>query len=75
MRTISAIDERFDVAEAAVLQEEHDQDVERREADAPDQRQAEQQVEGDGGAEHFGEVAGGDGDFAEDPEDERVGRE
>ena len=63
-------DERFDVAEAAVLQEEHDEHVERREADAPDERQAEEQVERDGGAEDFGEVAGGDGDLAEDPEDE-----
>ena len=37
-------DQRLDVAEAAVLQEQHDQHVERRQADAPDQRQAEQQV-------------------------------
>ena len=61
-------DERFDVAEAAVLQVEDDEHVERRQADAPDERQAEQQVERDGGAEHLGEVAGGDGDFAEDPQ-------
>ena len=63
-------DERFDVAEAAVLQEEDDEHVERGEADAPDEREAEEQVEGDGGAEDFGEVAGGDGDLAEDPEDD-----
>ena len=64
-------DERLDVAEAAVLQEQHDQHVERREADAPDQRQAEQQVERDGRADHFGEIAGGDRDLAEDPQHDR----
>ena len=68
-----ADDERFDVAEAAVLQVEHDEDVEGGEADAPDERQAEEQVEGDGGADDFGEVAGGDGDLAEDPEDDGDG--
>ncbi len=63
-------DQRFDVAEAAVLQVEHDEHVERGEADAPDERQAEQQVERDGGADHFGQVAGGDGDLAEDPQND-----
>ena len=63
-------DERFDVAEAAVLQEQHDEHVERREDDAPDERQAEEQVERDGGADDLGEVAGGDGDLAEHPEDD-----
>ena len=61
-------DERFDVAEAAVLQEQHDQHVERGQADAPDERQAEQQVQRDGRADDFGEVAGGDGDLAEQPQ-------
>ena len=70
MRTISDDDERLDVAEAAVLQEEDDEHVERREADAPDERQAEEQVEGDGGADDLGEVAGGDGDLAEEPQDD-----
>ena len=68
-----ADDERFDVAEAAVLQVEDDEDVERGEADAPDQREAEEQVEGDGGADDLGEVAGGDGDLAEQPEDDGDG--
>ena len=44
-------DERFDVAEAAMLQEQDDQHVERGQADAPDQRQAEEQVERDRGAD------------------------
>ena len=64
-------DERFDVAEAVLLQEEDDEHVERREAHAPDERQAEEQVEGDGGADDLGEVAGGDGDLAEQPEHDR----
>src|SRR3990172_6288050 len=64
-------DERFDVAEAAVLQEEDEKHVERGEDDAPDERQADEQVEGDGRADDLGEVAGGDGDLAEDPEEDR----
>ena len=63
-------DQRLDVAEAPVLQEQDDQHVERGEADAPDERQAEEQVERDRRAEHLGEVAGGDGDLAEDPQDD-----
>ena len=63
-------DQRLDVAEAAVLQEQHDQHVERGQADAPDQRQAEEQVERDGRADHFGQIAGGDRDLAEQPEDD-----
>ena len=47
---------------------QHEQHVERRDDHAPDQRQAEQQVRGDRRAEHFGEVAGRDGDLADQPE-------
>ena len=64
-------DERFDVAEAAVLQEEHDEHVERSEADAPDQRQAEQQVERDRRADHFRQVARRDRDLAQQPQHDR----
>ena len=35
---------------------------------AGQQRNVEQQVERDGRAQHFGQVAGRDGDFAEDPQ-------
>src|SRR6185295_14084814 len=63
-----ADDEGFDVAEAVVLEVQDDEDVERGEDDAPDEGEAEEQVEGDGGADDFGEVAGGDGDLAEQPE-------
>ena len=70
-QTMRRDDERLDVAEAAVLQEEDDEDVEGGEDDAPEERQVEEQVQGDGGADDFGQVAGGDGDFAEDPEEDR----
>ncbi len=60
-----ADDERFDVAEAAVLQEQDDEHVERGEDDSPDERQMKEQVERDRGADHFSEVACGDGDLAE----------
>ena len=49
--------------------------VERGDGDAPDQRDAEQQIERDRGADHLGEVAGGDRDLAEDPEHEADRRE
>ena len=62
-----ADDECFDVAEATVLEEEDDEDVERSQAHAPDERQTEQQVQCNGGSDDFGEVAGA-GDFAEQPE-------
>ena len=69
-------DQRFDVAEAVILQVQDDQHVGRREADAPDERQAEQQIERDRRAEHLGEIAGGNGDLAERSTDETTtGRE
>ena len=60
-------DERFHVAEAVVLEKQHDEHVERGKDDAPDKGQLEEQVEGDGRADDFGEVARRDGHFAEDP--------
>ena len=41
--------------------QQHDDHVERRDADAPDHGDAKQQVEGDGGTDDLREVAGGDG--------------
>ena len=41
---------------------------------APDQRNAEQQIERDGRADDLGEVAGGDGELAEHPQEPDVGR-
>ena len=46
----------------------HGEHVERGEADAPDERDAEEQVERDGGANDFREVARTDGCFAQQPE-------
>ena len=63
-----ADDERLDIAEALVLEKQDDQHVASGQRDAPDERQAEKQIEGDGRAEHFGEIAGGDGNLAEDPQ-------
>jgi hypothetical protein len=64
-------DERFDVPKPPLLHEQNDEHVERRQADAPDQRQAEEQVEGDGRSDDLGEVARRDGDFADDPQADR----
>ena len=50
-------DEHLDVAEAVLLQVQDDEHVERGEEDADDDREAEQQVERDGGAEDLGEIA------------------
>ena len=63
-------DDGLDVAKAAVLQIQHEKHVGRRQAHAPQQRNAEQQLQRNGRAEHFGEVAGGDRDLADDPERE-----
>lgn len=63
-------DESFDDAEAAALEGEDDQDVEAGDNHASEKGQAEKKLESNGGAENLGEVAGGDGDFADDPEDD-----
>ena len=67
---MQAEDEGFEVAEAPLLQHQDQQYVEGGEADAPDQRDSEQQLQGDGGADDLGEVAGDDRDLAEYPEGE-----
>ena len=63
--------ERFDITEPAVLQEEHHEDIARREADAPDERQPEKKLQRDGRADHLGEVARADGDLAKHPQRDR----
>ena len=62
-------DERFDVTKSFVLEEEHDQHVERGDDTTPDERNPEEQIERDGRADHFGQIAGGDRDLAKDPEE------
>ena len=71
MPRISVDDDRLDVAEAAVLHDRARAARRRRQAHAPQQRDAEQQLQRDGRAEHLGQVARGDRDFAEDPQDDR----
>ena len=63
--------ESFDEAEAATLQGEDDEDVEGGEKNAEEKRNVEKEIEGDGGAEDLSEVAGGDSQFAGDPEKNR----
>ena len=58
------------IAEAFVLEIEDGQHIERRQADTHQQGNVKKQVEGDGGADHFRQVARGDGNFAEHPEDD-----
>ena len=53
-----------------MLQVEHDQHVERRDRNAPGQWNPKQQLERDRGPDDLGEVARGNGDFANDPEKE-----
>ena len=51
-----------------MLQVENGQDVEGGQADAHEQRDVKKQVERDGGADDFRQVAGRDGDLTADPE-------
>ncbi len=64
-------DQALDVAEAAMLQRQDHDDVERRQADAGDERQPEEKIERNGGAENFGQVAGGNRHLAQEPERDR----
>jgi hypothetical protein len=61
-------DDRFDPAEAEVLQPQNEEHVERRDDHADLERDTEQQIEPDRGADHFGQVCGADRDFAHHPE-------
>jgi hypothetical protein len=61
--------EGFDQAEAAALESKNDEDIERGEQNAEKERNVEKEIERYGGAEDFGEVAGGDGKFAGDPQE------
>ena len=64
-------DERFDVPELILLHVEHEQHVERRQADTPHQRQAEQQIERDGRADHLGQIAGRNRNLTQQPQHDR----
>ena len=71
MPRISKHDEDFDIPELELLEVEHQQDVGRRQAHPPHQRQTEKQIEGDGRADHLREIAGRDRELAEQPQDDR----
>ncbi|MCY1455411.1 hypothetical protein D9M71_725440 [compost metagenome] len=55
--------DRFQAAEAPILQGQHQQRVERREGDVEGQRATQQQMECQRTAEYFGKVGGDDRDF------------
>ena len=61
-------DEGLDPAEAEVLQIEDEEHVERGDEHAELERNAEQQIEPDRGADHLGEVGGADGDLGQHPQ-------
>ena len=74
-RTGDAEDEQhhqhLDVAEAVLLQVEHQQHVERGEADAPEERDAEEQIQRNRRADDLREIARRDRHLAEQPQHER----
>ena len=61
-------DQGFHRAEPAVLQQQNNHHIEHRDDAAPDQGDPEEELEGDGGADHLGEVAGRNGQLAEHPQ-------
>ena len=58
-----------------LLQEQNQQHVERGEADAPNQRNAKEQIQRDGRPNHFRQIAGCDRNLRENPEPIETGRE
>src|SRR6185369_5559258 len=61
-------DQRFEQPESLVLQIQNEQDVERRNDDTVRDRDVEDQIERDRGADDFGQITGSDGDLTPDPE-------
>ena len=59
--------DRLDRAHAEALQRQQQQHVEAGDDHRPQQRDVEEQIERDRAAQHFGQVAGADGDFAQQP--------
>ena len=64
-------DEDFDVPESKLLQIEHEQHVQGRQAHAPHQRQMEQEIQGDGRADDLGEIARRNRELTEQPQHNR----
>lgn len=63
--------ELFDGPKTPMLQKQNEQYVERRDQHAVQHGNAEQQLQGDGGADDFGQVAGSNGKLAKYPKDYR----
>ena len=61
----------FDIAETFVLQKQHDQYVGRGDEHADYQRDMEEEIQRNSGADHFGEIARDDGQFAQHPQAQR----
>ena len=62
--------QRLEVAKSLVLQQEDEQHVERGQTHTPHQRNSEQQVQGNGRADHLGQITCRDGDLAQNPQHE-----
>ena len=68
---------RFDHADAVAGEPQHHYRIESGEDHAGKQRNVKEKLESDGGAQHLGQIAGGDRDFAQEPKgfgDGGVGR-
>src|SRR5438445_5949419 len=63
--------QRLDVTEAFVLQIEHSQDVQSGDANTDDERNFKKQIQGNGRTDYFGEIAGANRQFAQNPEPQR----
>src|SRR2546429_1767417 len=64
-------DESLYEAEPAAWQGKNEENVESGEEHARQEGQAEEQLQGDGRAQNFGEIAGGNGQFANHPKNQR----
>ncbi len=60
-------DDGLDGTHAEALEGEEEEDIGAGDDDGPEEGDMEEEVEGDGAAEDFGEIAGADGDFTEEP--------
>ena len=58
-------DEGLQLADAEMLDQQQQQHVAAGDQHAPENGNAEQQIQPDGRAQHFGQIAGGNGDFAQ----------
>ena len=59
--------QRFDVTKTLLLKVKNGQHIERGNAATPHQRNTEEKLQGDGRADHLGQIARGNRDFAKNP--------